>query len=152
MMSKIFHTCQIETKWTLWFDDDSYPVRSDWLENLALAMEAFHDVDMFGSHMCIDVNDRLEDFLSCAKWYNQKPFVQYNGRKVVDFIAGGFWALKTKWIYQLDWPDKRIIHLEDDYVFGEALRQNGAKIMNFKSGVEINAAKRRCGDGTPNSY
>ena len=54
-----------------------------------------------------------------------------------------YWAVKAEVIRQLDWPDSRLVHFEDDYLLGEALHQNGYEIGRCESGVVIDCGARR---------
>jgi GT2 family glycosyltransferase len=153
MMRRMFYEAPVRTPWTIWFDDDSYPMRSDWLEALVLAIEAFPHIDLFGKHLFLYPNERLVSFLRTSRWFRGLEFQKdAQGRTIIEFIAGGFWAVRSQWIYKLDWPDPRISHFEEDCIFSEALRQNGGRIQQFTSGVIVNAAARRCGPETPSSY
>ena len=51
MMRRLFHEPPIETKWIVWFDDDSYVRRADWLTSLAVAIEANPAVDDVGQDL-----------------------------------------------------------------------------------------------------
>src|SRR5260221_519410 len=59
------------------------------------------------------------------------------------FAAGGFWAIRTDVLHQLDWPDGRLLQAGDDLLLGEALRQNQLRLGNFTYGVEIHQTPRR---------
>ena len=60
-----------------------------------------------------------------------------------DFVTGGFWALRTQVIHQLDWPDPRLVQAGEDFLLAEALRQNGLTLGHFSDGIRINDAPRR---------
>jgi hypothetical protein len=152
MSRRMFHDDPIRTKWTIWFDDDSYVFRADWLLCLALAIQARPEVDMWGQHFLIWAGDPLLEFIRGRPWYRGLPFQSVDGKTKIDFIAGGFWPVLSRWLYSLDWPDPKILHYSDDYLFGEALRQNGGKIAWHTSGVVVNAALRRSPPDTPKTY
>lgn len=152
MSRRMFHEDPIRTPWTIWFDDDSYVTRPDWLLSLALAVEASPQVDMWGSHYMMWAGDPLLAFIRERPWYRGLPFQQEEGRPKIEFIAGGYWPIRTRWLFALDWPDPRIVHYSDDYLLGEALRQNGALLWGHSSGVVINAGERRSPSGTPLTY
>jgi len=158
LMAKLFVMKPIETDWVIWFDDDSYPYRGDWLSGLRLKIEAQPDVDVWGNLFFTDADDAAVEFIRTADWYQGLPFdhVKPTGerseRPLLTFVEGGFWAAKTSVLKALNWPDRRLVQHEDDYIFGEALRQNGFKIGRYKSGVRISDAARRCPPNTPCSY
>lgn len=145
MMRRLFHRPRITTEWVLWFDDDSFVSRPDWLLSLALAIEARPDADVHGSIRYMTPSPRIQRFIQSASWFRGKPFATNpgNGEPKLEFVVGGFWAVRTRLIDQIDWPDPRLIHFEDDYIFGEALRQQGAVTGSFDSGVVISDAPRR---------
>ncbi len=158
LMAKLFNMKPIETDWVIWFDDDSYPYRGDWLTGLKLKMESHPEIDVWGNPFFTDADKAAVNFIQAASWYQGKPFnhVKPTGerseRPLLTFVEGGFWAAKTTVLTTLDWPDRRLVQHEEDYIFGEALRQNGFKIGRYKSGVRISDAVRRCPPDTPCSY
>ena len=146
MMRRLFYGPRIETEWTIWFDDDSFPYRADWLQSLGVEIAAQPEVVMFGIPAVTHVCARMAEFIRSAPWYRGlplRPSNQSGAAARIEFILGGFWAIKTAWIYQLNWPDPRIVHFEDDYLLGEAIRQHGGKIGHFHSGVKVDTAPRR---------
>lgn len=145
MMRRLFHGKRISTEWTLWFDDDSFVSRPDWLLSLAMAIEARPDADVHGSIRYVTPSERIQRFIRSASWFRGQPFAiaPETGGPKLEFVVGGFWAVRTRLIYAIDWPDPRLIHFEDDYIFGEALRQHGAVTASFESGVVISDAPRR---------
>lgn len=145
MMRRLFHGQPITTEWTLWFDDDSFVSRPDWLLSLALAIEARPDADVHGSIRYVTPSERIQRFIKSASWFRGKPWATVPGTDEprLEFVVGGFWAVRTRLIHAIDWPDPRLIHFEDDYIFGEALRQHGAVTGAFESGVTISDAPRR---------
>jgi hypothetical protein len=145
MMRRLFHRTRITTEWTLWFDDDSFVSRPDWLLSWALAAEASPEADVFGSIRYVTPSPRIQRFIKSASWFRGKPLATDpgSGEPRLEFVIGGFWAVRSRFIYGIDWPDRRLIHFEDDYIFGEALRQHDAVTAPFDSGVVISAAPRR---------
>jgi GT2 family glycosyltransferase len=145
MMRQMFHEPRIATRWTFWFDDDSFVTRSDWLLSWALAVEAQPETGVLGSIRYVTASPRIQRFIKSAAWYRGKALATdpVSGAARLEFVVGGFWAVRTRLLYQLDWPDPRLIHYEDDYIFGEALRQRGVVTTSFDAGVVISAAPRR---------
>jgi len=158
LMAKLFAFRPIETEWVVWFDDDSYPYRDDWLPGLKLRMEVRPEVDVWGNPFFTEADEAAVQFIRSADWYrgvpfdHRKPSGERTERPLLSFVEGGFWAARTRVIRELGWPDRRLVQNEEDYMFGEALRQNGFKIGRYKSGVRINEAERRCPQDTPRSY
>lgn len=154
MMRRLFRYLPIRTDWTLWFDDDSYITKDDWLQRLSIAvadgLPQKHVI--YGKPYIWHLKPGEREFIESAPWYRGVPIQTYHHRcangKVkerdrINFVTGGFWALKTDVIYELDWPDPRLVHNGGDTKLCEALRQHGYKMHNFTYGVEINKHDRR---------
>lgn len=151
MMRRLFHDQPIETSWTIWFDDDSYVHRNDWLQMLMFQSRLNPSIDMWGKRCFIRGTDAHRNFIRRAPWYRgliEEPDDR-PGHCRLNFAVGGFWAIRTEWIYRLDWPEPRLLQFGEDYILGEALRQNGAQIGNAFSGVAIDRAPRRIPSNTP---
>lgn len=154
MMRQLLRKPLISTEWTIWFDDDSFPYRADWLRCLEVAIEVQPAAVMLGVPATTHVCGRTVEFITEAPWYRNIPLLpseQPGMAAKLRFILGGFWAIRTEWLYRLDWPDRRIVHFEDDYMLGEAIRQNGGEIGQFRSGVKIDTLPRRAPPGMPSS-
>jgi len=150
MMRHLFYDRPIGTPWTIWFDDDSYVRRCDWLQMLVLHSERRPTVDMWGQKMSIRLWPELELFLKNSPWYRGREWLQgENGNARVMFIAGGYWAIRTSWLQRLNWPDARLLHFGDDYLLGEAIRQSRGELGNCASGVAVNSELRRAPINTP---
>jgi len=145
MMRRLFYDEPIHTPWTIWFDDDSFAFRGDWLHLLQIESRLRPEMDMWGHKFFVHGDDWVRDFISSANWFRGLELVPDDqpGNFRVNFAAGGFWALRTSWIYELEWPDRRLVHIAEDVMFGEALRQTGARVGHAHSGVKVNQAKRR---------
>jgi GT2 family glycosyltransferase len=158
LMARLFALQPIETDWVIWFDDDSFPYRHDWLPGLRLRMETQPDVDVWGNLFFTEGDEAVVQFIRTASWFRGKPFnyLKPSGEKsecpLLSFVEGGFWAAKADVLKALQWPDPRLVQNGEDYVFGEALRQNGFRLGRFKSGLRINQAERRCPSDAPCGY
>ena len=151
MMNRMFHDPPLGTQWTVWFDDDSYVTRPSWMLDLALAMEKSPEAELFGSLRAVHVSSHLEKFILSARWYCGVPrhILQNTECPLIVFPVGGFWAIRTARILETQWPDPRLKHFEDDYLMGEAMRQQGVRMAHYESGVCINDAPRRAPSNTP---
>ncbi len=149
MMRRMFWERPIETRWTIWCDDDAEFIRKDWLIRLAQRIEVQPHVAMWGSiHYCDIPGMEVPEWIRRAKWYLGIPFEMQEGPEEdpavrILFCEGGFWAVKTSVLRALDWPDPRLIQSCEDMMLGEALRQSQFAIEDFQYGVLINHAKRR---------
>jgi hypothetical protein len=151
MMRRLFYDSPLETDWTIWFDDDSYVWRSDWLAMLHCQSRLHPEVAMWGQKLFVRGDDELRAFVSQSTWFTGVELLPDEDPKKcrLEFIAGGFWAVRTTCIHALHWPDPRLIHFGDDYLLGEALRQRGLAIGSASSGVAINQCPRRAPAETP---
>jgi GT2 family glycosyltransferase len=152
LMRRMFYEKPLTTEWIIWFDDDSHVTRGDWLQRLALKVEREPAVDQWGRGFALwQRGEKIVKFVQAASWYRGLPLMReadlegHDATKFL-FVTGGFWAMKTAAIRALDWPDRRLIQANDDFLLGEALRQNRCGIGMFEYGVEINDAPRRNGE------
>jgi GT2 family glycosyltransferase len=149
LMRRLFHEKPMESNWTIWCDDDTHFTRPDWLQRLALRIEQSPQADMWGwIHVLWTRDEGTLEWIRAASWFCSRPFrigkdLEGNESAEFRFATGGFWALRTEQIYQLDWPDPRLRQGAEDFILGEALRQRGCRIENFNHGVAINDADRR---------
>jgi GT2 family glycosyltransferase len=149
LMRRMFTETPLTSKWVIWFDDDSYVTQPDWLMRLALKMQAQPNITQWGQTYALwRTDEAMREFISQGRWYRDLPLmrgVDMDGNEAYEFrfATGGFWAMLTDAIRQLDWPEERIIQANDDFLLGEALRQNGHEIGFYEYGIAINAADRR---------
>jgi GT2 family glycosyltransferase len=145
----MFNERPLARKWVIWFDDDSHLTRGDWLQRLALKIEREPEIAQWGRGYALWRHDSTIDaFIKSASWYRGLPLMRgpdLDGREAArfHFATGGFWAMKSEVIRRLDWPDPRIIHANEDFLLGEALRQNGYRLGEFHYGMMVNDAPRR---------
>lgn len=149
-MRRLFREPGIETEWTIWFDDDSFPFRADWLASLEIAVAAQPGAAILGIPASVGVDEAGRRWIEEAPWYRGMPLLAADRPGCVgrmDFVLGGFWAIRSAWIWRLDWPDRRLVHFGDDYFLGEAIRQNGGGLGRFRSGVRVDTEPRRAPPG-----
>ena len=149
LMRRMFHGPPIATKWTIWCDDDTHFTRSDWFQRLALKIESVPGTAMWGMpHRLWSHDDSIIKWIQAAAWYRGLPIsrgvdLEGNQAWMFQFATGAFWAIRTEILRQLDWPDPRLVQANDDFLLGEALRQNSLVLGGFQYGVQINDALRR---------
>jgi len=157
VMREMFHdkSHPINTKWVIWFDDDSIADRTPaWLNILAQAIIQHHRRDhahMFGAPFVWTLQGGQKQWFEEAPWHKGKPWRLHNGKpspngnKIV-FCTGGFWAITAEAIRNCDIPDRRLGHNGGDYTIGEQLYQGGYKMKSFnakKQFVHTSSVKRR---------
>ena len=157
MMRKMFHDPEepFDTKWVIWFDDDSHVTSPDWLTRLSHCMRenCGRGYNMFGKRYFYHINDSQVKWVQGAPWYHKVPLEIHEGvdprrkkpfkRIRVHFATGGFWTVESAWLQKWDWPDVRICHNGGDVMMGEAIHQTGGNVKNWEYGVKISDAKRR---------
>jgi len=144
VMREMFHdpSCPIQTKWVLWFDDDSICDRTPaWINILAQAIIQHHRLDnahMFGAPFVWTLKDGQKAWFESRPWYHGKPWRLHNGKpapngnKIV-FCTGGFWAITHEAIVNCDIPDSGIGHNGGDLTIGEQLYQGGYRMKSFNA-------------------
>lgn len=149
IMRRMFYDPPLSTRWTVWCDDDTHFTRPDWLQRLGFKIECSPEVSMWGKPYVLWRRDKfIRDWIKAAPWYRGLACMRGKDLKGKDaakfsFATGGFWAIRTDVLRQLDWPDQRLVHTTGDFLLGEALRQNRLSLGRFDYGVRINDAPRR---------
>lgn len=139
-------------EYVVWFDDDSYITAVDggWWGKLAQICEPHV---LVGSIYTIKgFRPGQVDAMQYQPWFSGREIRPgYKPR----FCTGGFWAARLADLKELGYPWLELKHNGGDSMLGEAYRQKGWALRNFREGVAINAdregreskAKRR-GDTT----
>jgi hypothetical protein len=151
MMRRLFYDIPLRTPWTIWFDDDSFVSRGDWLTMLGFESSLQPEVDMWGQKLFVRADQVHRQFIQNAPWYRGEELLPDDqpARYRLNFIAGGYWAIRTACLHHLNWPEDRLVQFGDDYVLGEAMRQNGFSLGGAFSGVVVNDSERRAPAKTP---
>lgn len=135
----------ISTPYVVWFDDDSWCRKSDWLIQLANTIIANHPQQgrLFGAkytHDLMTVKRKgalREAWFKSASWWKGKPLYLSGGTRTgpngsqIVFASGGFWALATHVIREQDIPDVRLNHNGGDITIGCQVTQAGYKVIDF---------------------
>jgi hypothetical protein len=161
MMRKLLSAPYPEDPWVMWFDDDSWvtaPDPSAWMTDLEARLErASSRTAMVGAIYHIGRQGLTEQG---REWFTSKypntPYPPPTGP--VRFCTGGWWALRTSVMRQMNWPHPALIHNGGDVALAIVLSMHGYTIESYHQGVAINAglgcvkhsaAKRR---GASHSY
>lgn len=150
-------SCPIETKWVLWFDDDSIcDVEPNWFNILATHIAQHHqgtNAHMIGASFVWTTNQKQREILASRPWYKGRQWrggdgkPSPNGSKII-FAAGGFWAITTEAMRAADIPDlgTGLTHTGGDWQIGEQLYQAGYGLKQFngkKQFVRTSSVPRR---------
>ena len=147
----------LETNYVLWFDDDTWVVRPNWLEELAHIIVNNHPLGyrMFGNIMYHDLaiygknGGRPDTWFRAGSWYRGKNFRLRGNQQetpngsIIDFAVGWCWALATEAIRLADVPDRRLNHNGGDITIGEQLHQAGFLLKQWNKGKSAIACPSR---------
>lgn len=147
----------IDTNYVVWFDDDTWVVRPDWITNLCQTIIDFHNYNfrMFGSKMYHDLaiyaknNYRPDHWFKAADWYKNKNLrikgssQEAPNGSVIDFAVGWCWAIATEAIRAANIPDIRLQHNGGDITIGEQIHQAGFGIQKWNVGKTLVACPTR---------
>lgn len=120
----------------MWFDDDSYidvttALSYDWWTRID---DALRHSAMIGSKYGIPLTSKQREFIREQPWYKGKEV-----QKRAFFVTGGWWVAKSAVLTKLDYPWKYLDHRGGDVMLGEAMRQAGEALGQFRECVHINA-------------
>ncbi len=148
VMREMFNdpTHPINTKWIIWFDDDSIADRTpQWLGFLSQTIVQNHramNAHMIGCKYIWTLQPGQREWYESRPWYKQKPWRAKNGKPThggncIHFCSGGFWALTKEAMLACGIPDTDLNHNGGDYTIGEQLYQGGYEIKNFNAQKKI---------------
>jgi hypothetical protein len=154
VMREMFYdpSLPINTKWLLWFDDDSIADRNpNWLRILSEQIVKNPTGAMFGAKLFWNLSTHQANHYRRRPWYKGKLFRDKHGRptpngNIVHFATGGFWALRVDAMQACNIPDDTLGHNGGDYTIGEQLYQGGFELRPFngqKQFVHTSSVKRR---------
>jgi len=143
----------IETKWVIWFDDDSIANKDGaWLQKLlsTIIMYAPRKA-LYGAEYSWEFHKAQIEWIKSRPWYHGRQFQTVRGHEApnahkVVFAAGGFWAASMDAIRQAGVPDPEIGHNGTDYMLAEQLWQSGYGLKgwnNKKQFVRTSSVERR---------
>jgi len=143
-MRQLFHDPDnpIETKWIVWFDDDSIANRSpSWYEDLCakIVYEYPKKARMVGDLRFFTLNPAQIEWAKSRPWWRGRQLQTKqkqeapNGQHIW-FAAGGFWALETEAMREAMIPDEDIGHNGGDYMVGLQLWQQGYRTAAWNNG------------------
>jgi hypothetical protein len=155
-MRQLFHdpVNPIQTKWVIWFDDDSIANRDGaWLQKMltTIILNAPNKKALYGAEFSWQFHKAQLDWIKSRPWYRRRPFQTARGMEApnagkVVFAAGGFWAASMAAIREAGIPDPEIGHNGTDYMIAEQLWQAGYGLKswnNQKQFVHTSSVERR---------
>jgi ADP-heptose:LPS heptosyltransferase len=143
MRRMLYEGRKVSTEWFLWFDDDSHVIHQKWLPEFWKYVTNTPKIDMVGREYFYWLKKGQVKWIKEAPWYTGKELQTRKKMPRSVFITGGWWGIRSKVLYNLDWPDPRIDHNGGDVMLGAALHQQGYVIKQYYYGVKISDAVRR---------
>ena len=147
----------INTKYLLWFDDDTWVVQPHWVDDLCMNIVNNHHYGfrMYGNLMYHDLKIYANNGNNPGSWFKQAPWHRNkdfrvkgsqheaaNG-SVIDFAVGWCWALEVEAMRKADIPDARLGHNGGDITIGEQIHQAGYQIKQWNRGKKLVACPSR---------
>jgi hypothetical protein len=143
MMRRMFHEGEpINTKWLLWFDDDSMADKDPaWVHKLADLMVNIQNSDnaMIGQTKLWKIQGSQGNWIKSRPWYAGRGFQMRGGQEApngqwIRFAEGGFWAMRVDAMRKAGIPDDSLGHNGGDYMLGEQLWQAGYSTKHWNQG------------------
>jgi predicted O-linked N-acetylglucosamine transferase (SPINDLY family)/ADP-heptose:LPS heptosyltransferase len=154
----MYHDVRLDTDYVIWFDDDSY-VEAGWWQALC---EIFRQkIDYIGQSWWADYFPGQLAMIEAQPWYRAVPIPLREGNPGVEFMTGGFMAVRSQRIREANFPDTTFAWKDDtlkqyggDTLLGEIAHQLGwtraVHDVNIKVNVDLQGrhpAPRRGGTG-----
>ena len=147
----------IETNYFVWFDDDTWVVKPQWIDDLCTTIVGNHNYAyrMYGNVMYHDLSIYNKDghnpktWFEKADWYRGKDFrvrgsqQEASNGSVIDFAVGWCWAMETAAMRAANVPDVRLDHNGGDVTIGEQMHQAGFSIKQWNRGKSLIACPSR---------
>jgi GT2 family glycosyltransferase len=151
----------ITTNYVVWFDDDTWVVNPNWINDLCQTIIDNHPKNyrMFGSLLYHDLTMYAKNgndpstWFKTADWYRERSFRMRGSQKeqangsVIDFATGWCWAVATEAIRKANIPDVRLGHNGGDIACGEAMHQAGFGIKQWNMGKALVACPSKVNGG-----
>jgi hypothetical protein len=158
MARLMYYRVPLATKYTIWFDDDTYVEAGWWRELVPLLA---HGIDYIGQEWWVGYFPGQTEMIARQSWYRGVPFATIDGQPAVRFMTGGFMAVRTQCLRQADFPDtnfrwkgETLKQYGGDTLLGEIANQLGWTRYRHDKHVRINVdlqgkhpAPRRGGTG-----
>lgn len=150
MMRRLLGAAQGEYFW--WFDDDSHVTDATAFSHWWAQVQASSPLIVgWGATAYTREFDGFQDPEEAGRWVSEAPWFRgqpppgtSDGPDAWWFLTGGCWCMRTSALRAMDWPDPRLVHVSEDILLGEAVRQQGWYLANIVNpGVAISDAPRR---------
>lgn len=155
VMRELFNHEAPLDQWVLWFDDDTIAdLNPNWAYDFAKAIpELPARCGAAGRVLYSRLSPTQRAYYATRPWWRGRQLQlpsrgeSVNGENVF-FLHGGWWAMRTSVIRELDIPDPQLKNNGGDICIGEMLHQNSYAIAHLTDLVRISSAPRR-GESQP---
>lgn len=135
IMRQMLHARPLLAPYTMWFDDDSCLAPDcdvlTWWPRVKNLLGTYAMVgSLYRQRLLGDQAAWIKD----QWWYANKPVGPY-----IQFITGGWWAVRSELLLRYDWPVPDLRHRGGDVMFGALCAQQNIPITHFRDKVWINA-------------
>lgn len=142
MARLMFHDDPLTTEYAIWFDDDSF-VEAGWWQALLPLLE--QRIDYLGQPWWVPYLPGQQEMIQAQPWYRAVPFEVRQGKPGVNFMTGGFLAIRSACLREADFPDvharwqgRDLKQYGGDTLLGEIARQLGWGRATHDAGVRVN--------------
>lgn len=146
MARLMYHDLPLETEYAVWFDDDSF-VEDGWWPALQALLD--RRIDYIGQRWWVDYLPGQAEMIQAQPWYRGVPFELVNGKAGVQFMTGGFLAVRSERIRQANFPDTDFSWKSDtlkqyggDTLLGEIARQQEWTYQVHDAHIKVNVDLR----------
>jgi hypothetical protein len=158
MARLMFHDLPLTTEYAIWLDDDTF-VEPGWWPELCAVMD--RQIDYIGQPWWVYYLPGQAEMIQAQPWYRDVPFEVQQGRPGVQYMTGGFIAIRARRLKEANFPDTAMQWKGDvlkqyggDTLLGEIARQLGWTRVFHDRHVKVNVdlqgrhpAPRRGGTG-----
>lgn len=135
MMRQMLYEPPISAPVTMWFDHDSYLEPegdiNDWFDRV---LNQVYGCNLLGSMQKAKLTPAQ------LSWATQQPWFDANrSNTYLSYPIGGWWAIQTKFLTQLNWPSADFQQKGGDVILGAAFKHQNISFCHFRQGVRISA-------------
>lgn len=136
----------ITTEWVVQIDDDADFIYGNWVDLLEPMMiqGIQRGARCFGEHYMFFLRPNQLAWHKKRYWWKGRDPIKYKSvLSRVDFITGGWWAMRFADLKELNWPDPELRHNGGDVMLGSAMYQQGWPIFNCSKVIDVHNSPTR---------
>jgi len=141
LMRRMFYdTANPVAENVMWFDDDSYLLGTNKyvFEVVSTYLSKNH---ISGGSTVVGARYTMGLMGNQHLGINAQPWcvTPVNRHHVFTFPQGAWWAARTSFLHEWNYPFPELHHTAGDRILGELLEQRGRHLVNYRQGIAINA-------------